>query len=87
MSGHDLAEWEAFERSFGPIVPHERIDAAQAMASSVNARLARARGDLRATRFLPKWDNRPMEQTADQMVETLRRMARKNKRKRERHGN
>ena len=87
MTGHDLAEWEAFERSFGPIVMHERIDAAQAMASSVNARVHRARGDLRAQKFLPQWEGaRRQEQTADEMVEALRRMARK-KPKRERRGN
>jgi hypothetical protein len=87
MSGYDLAEWAAFEKSFGPIVPHERIDAAQAMASSVNARLHRAKGDLRATKFLPQWDGEQPGQTADEMVEALRRMARKNKAKKERHGN
>lgn len=87
MTGHDLAEWEAFERSFGPIVPHERIDAAQAMLSSVVARVGRAKGDLRATKFLPQWDGERPGQTPDEMVEALRRMARKNKAKRERHGN
>jgi hypothetical protein len=86
MTGHDLAEWAAFEQSFGPIVPHERIDAAQAMASSVNARVHRARGDLRAEKFLPQWGG-PEPQTADEMVEALRRMARQQKRKKERHGN
>jgi hypothetical protein len=80
MSGYDLAEWAAFERSFGPIVQHERIDAAQAMLSSVVARVGRAKGDLRATRFLPQWGG-PQAQTADEMVEALRRMARKSKRK------
>lgn len=87
MTGQDLAEWAAYEQSFGPIVVHERIDAAQAMASSVNARLARAKGDLRAVKFLPQWEG-PEPQTADEMVEALRRMARKkNRPKRERHGN
>jgi hypothetical protein len=86
MTGHDLAEWAAFEQSFGPIVPHERIDAAQAMASSVVARVHRAKGDLRATKFLPQWGG-PAAQSADEMVEALRRMARKNKAKKERHGN
>ena len=86
MTGHDLAEWEAFEQSFGPIVLHERIDAAQAMLSSVTARSHGAKGDLRAVKFLPQWEG-PEPQTADDMVEALRRMARKNKRKREPHGN
>ena len=86
MTGHDLAEWEAFERSFGPIVLHERIDASQAMASSVVARSHGAKGDLRAQKFLPQWEGGE-PQTADEMVETLRRMARKNRAKKERHGN
>jgi hypothetical protein len=76
MSGHDLAEWEAFEQSFGPIVPHERIDIAQAMLSSVTAKVHGAKGDMRAVKFLPQWEG-DRGQSADDLVKALRAMARK----------
>lgn len=73
MTGADLAEWEAFERAFGPIVPGERIDLAQAMLSSVIARSHGAKGDLTPEKFLPVWQEPPpREQTADELVEVLR---------------
>lgn len=75
MSAEEFGDWIAFEAVFGPIVVHERIDAAGAAIASAVARIAGA--EVSVAEFLPNWDvgsvdeekvtERP-EQTPEQMV-------------------
>jgi hypothetical protein len=68
-----LAEWAAFEHVEGPILIHERIDAATAISSWVVAKAAGAK-KVRLKDFLPQWDRRPVEQddeTLRQIMEGL----------------
>ncbi|HEU4864991.1 MAG TPA: hypothetical protein VFT76_01980 [Actinomycetota bacterium] len=55
MTGADLAEWEAFEAAYGPILLHERLDWMRAILAYVTAKAGGDRGhDLED--FLPAWD-------------------------------
>lgn len=69
----DIAEWVAFEREFGPITVHERIDVAAAIiASAVAATVPRKRGARvpSLSDFLPKWgvhDDAPRQSPEDIM--------------------
>lgn len=59
MSALELSEWAGFERVFGPILIHERIDAAAALIAAVvaNASGGKRRGKpFQLKDFLPEWD-------------------------------
>lgn len=57
MPAAELAEWVAFEREFGPITLHERIDAAAAViALHIHNSVPRRHGkEYGVSDFLPKW--------------------------------
>ena len=50
----------------------------QAFQTALIAKSQRMKGDLRPSKFLPAWEG-PRAQTADEMVETLRSIARRQK--------
>jgi len=59
LSGHDLAEWAAFERLHGPLLVHERIDVAAAMVCAVMANVMGGGKRFEPRDFLPKWGAEP----------------------------
>jgi len=56
MSAGELNEWMAYERTFGSILPHERIDVGLAQVSLILAQ-AFSNGEKRYTLrdFMPTW--------------------------------
>jgi hypothetical protein len=50
----------------------------QALQTALIAKSQRMKGDLRPSKFLPAWEG-PRAQTADEMVEALRSIARRQK--------
>ncbi len=56
MTSAELTEWVAFERVYGPILPHERIDIGFAQLGWLLTRLlGKSRRDLKVQEFLPAW--------------------------------
>ncbi len=78
-------EWSAFERVFGPIVLHERIEVSNAFVAMT---IAAANGgrDLKLEQFVPLWDGEPQGQTPDDIVAVLNKMAETWKKKGEGNG-
>ncbi len=54
MTSGELTEWTAFERVYGPILPHERIDVGLAQVCLLMARLW-AKGNFKVRDFMPRW--------------------------------
>jgi hypothetical protein len=54
VTGADLAEWEAYERAYGPISIHERLDTLQTALSFYTAKAGGARG-VDPEDFAPSW--------------------------------
>lgn len=75
MSAREVAQWIAFERVNGPILLHERIDAAAAHICSVFASVMSG-NEVSAERFLPAWDSdehvEHPEQSDDDMIALMR---------------
>jgi hypothetical protein len=71
ISRRELQEWSAFERVFGPIVLHERIEVANAFVAMTIA-AANGAKDLKLEQFVPRWDGEPEGQTPDDIVATLK---------------
>ncbi|HWP35192.1 MAG TPA: hypothetical protein VNM66_06320 [Thermodesulfobacteriota bacterium] len=78
MSAAELAAWAAFERRFGPLTVHERVDAAAAL---VAWSVARALGATRAQdpgAFLPRWAEadgpEPPGQDLEEQIRIIRRL-------------
>jgi hypothetical protein len=57
MTSAELTEWAAYERVYGSIIPHERIDVGFAQLSWLMASLwgSRKRGDFKIRDFMPPW--------------------------------
>ena len=53
MSAWELTEWAVFERDFGPLTPHERMDALLGRLAYVVH--ASAGGTERPENFQPQW--------------------------------
>jgi hypothetical protein len=73
VSVHELSEWFAFERVFGPLTVQERVDVAGATAAYATAKLGGSRG-TELSSFIPKWESaeaRP-KQTPQQMMAFIR---------------
>jgi hypothetical protein len=58
LSGEELGDWATFERLHGPILIHERIDAAGGLIAATIASVFSKRG-YAPTDFIPKWDAKP----------------------------
>jgi len=72
-SSHELSEWRAYEREFGPLGP-ERGDVHQALIShTIAASLSTGKTKFRLADFLPRWTRR--RQTPAQQLEVLRAFA------------
>lgn len=72
-----LGEWAAFERSFGPILVHERIDAAGATICAVLANLLSSGKRYSPADFLPNWSGeRAKEQSPEEMTAFIEALAR-----------
>jgi hypothetical protein len=63
ISARDLMEWAAFERVQGPILIHDRIDAAFARLSASLSGTSQPAED-----FLPRWDTTEEPQSPQQMI-------------------
>jgi hypothetical protein len=73
----ELQEWAAFERTFGPITLHERIDQAAALVAWSIARSLGATEEGPEA-FLPRWDESPGEaQSVEQMIALVRGLQRR----------
>lgn len=72
VTPHELADWEGFEVVHGPLLVHDRIDAAA-------ARICWAiRGGDSPDEYLPTWDYRPKRtQTPEEMIGVIRGIQRK----------
>jgi hypothetical protein len=57
MTARELTEWAAWEGVNGPVLVHERVEAAGAILATVVARTAGNRR-ARPRDFLPRWDRR-----------------------------
>jgi hypothetical protein len=55
MSAGELMEWTAYERLYGPILPHERIDVGLAQVSLIMARMWGGKNDYKLRDFMPGW--------------------------------
>jgi len=56
MTTAELTEWMAYERVWGPILPHERIDIGFAkLTYYLVSLLSRSRQRIRVEDFLPGW--------------------------------
>lgn len=56
MSAGELMEWAAYERVYGSLLPHERIDAGFAQVSLILAQAFASNGKRYSFRdFMPKW--------------------------------
>lgn len=57
MSSTELTEWTAYERVYGSLLPHERIDAGFAQVSWLMACLwgSKKRGEYKIRDFMPRW--------------------------------
>jgi hypothetical protein len=56
MTSAELTEWAAFERVYGPILPHERIDVGLAQLGWLMARLwGKSKRELKLRDFMPGW--------------------------------
>jgi hypothetical protein len=57
MTSAELTEWAAYERVYGSIVPHERIDAGFAQLSWLMAYLwgKKKHGEFKIREFMPPW--------------------------------
>ena len=58
MTSGELTEWAAFERVYGSILPHERIDLGFAQLSYLMARLwgkKKHGGEFTLRDFMPAW--------------------------------
>jgi len=69
-----LAEWAAFERLHGPLLVHERIDAAAATICATVASVFGKRS-YSPSDFMPKWYQ--PEQSAEEQMSILRSLFRK----------
>jgi hypothetical protein len=90
LSAAQVDEWDAFERRYGPVLVHERIDIGLASIAQMLAATAGTNKPLQD--FLPTWwdwmfeDNDEYSGQADeagQMIATMRAMANKWQKKRE----
>lgn len=84
MTGAELVEWTAFEKSFGPLTVQERVDAAGATAAW-GARSAMgsksAPGD-----YLPDWKQK-RQQTAEEMIAFMGDVQKRLEQQKEQRGN
>lgn len=55
MSSGELTEWAAFERVYGPVLVHDRIDIGLAQVCLVLARLFSKKSKHTLRDFLPAW--------------------------------
>ena len=58
MTMRDLMEWHAYERVYGPILVHERLDVGLAQIGLIMAKLW-GKGNPKPRDFLPVWYRRP----------------------------
>lgn len=75
LTGRQLAQWSAFEKTFGPLTVQERVDAVTAATAWAPLAAAGALKDKDATPadFMPDWDpDAPKpEQTDEEMMAAL----------------
>jgi hypothetical protein len=76
MTARELTDWIAFERVFGPITVHERLDVL--LARVAYAVVAAAGGKARPEDFMPRWDQAPRAGTVQRGFEQLIAMAKAN---------
>jgi hypothetical protein len=75
MSSEELTAWSAFERVYGPVLIHERIDVGLAQVGFILAKLM-GRGHPRPRDFLPGWyTERASESSVLEGFQALMRMA------------
>jgi hypothetical protein len=56
MTSAELTEWMAYERVYGPILPHERIDVGFAQLQWLMVRLwTKTKRKLTIRDFMPRW--------------------------------
>jgi hypothetical protein len=62
MSGRELAEWQAYERVYGPIGVEERLDRTAAVIANQVANSLRppTTKPSEVDDFMPRWDRRPV---------------------------
>jgi hypothetical protein len=62
ISGHELAEWAAFEHIYGPVGVESRIDQAAALiAERITNSLTDTKPRLTQDDFMPRWGVRRVE--------------------------
>jgi len=75
-----LAEWAAFERWYGPILIHERIDHAAALGAFVAARAA-GNKDAEFKDFIPDWSGRSRVESEDVLLAKVQAFAERMRKK------
>ena len=71
ISARELSEWAAFEKIYGPILIHERVDIAGALVAAILANINSKR-KYEISDFLPKWTGATRKaQTADEVMALL----------------
>jgi hypothetical protein len=84
MTSAELTEWMAYERVYGPILVHERVDVGLAQLQWLMVRLwTKAKQKMTIRDFMPRWyqelteriDRKP--EAVQQQFEVLMRMAEK----------
>lgn len=74
ISSHELAEWRAYEREYGPLGP-ERGDIHSALIShTIASAMTTGKARPKLADFLPRWSRR-RRQSAAQQLEVLRAFA------------
>jgi hypothetical protein len=66
ISARELAEWQAYERLYGPVGVEARVDMAAALiAERITNSLLEVRPRPRQDDFLPRWGVRPITDITD----------------------
>jgi hypothetical protein len=80
MTSAELTEWMAYERTFGPILLHERIDVGFAQLGWLMARLwGSTKRKLTRRDFMPDWYQYPtIEDAVKQGFEEMLKLAESN---------
>jgi hypothetical protein len=85
ITARELQEWSAFERVTGPILLHERIEVSNAfVAMTMASAMSDGSRQLKLEDFIPHWDEtESREQSPEDMMAALTRLAEQSKREQE----